>query len=96
MTITETITEQGYYWRYDHPPGEPDETLDAAIMMAVDVAAEEARKAGKTYYVTSTRAPVALYIVRFDHPELLNPAMNIMFELTPEGKAIRRPKPVRH
>jgi hypothetical protein len=96
MTMTEKTTEHGYYWRYDHSPDEPYETLDAAIMMAVEVAAVEARKARRTYYVTSTPAPVALYILRSDHPELLNPAMDIMFELTPKGKAIRRPKPVRH
>jgi hypothetical protein len=96
MTITEKTTDHGYYWRYDHSPDEPVKTLEAALMMAADVAAAEARKARRTYYVTATPAPVALYILRSDHPELLNPAMHVMFELTPKGKAIRRAMPVRH
>jgi hypothetical protein len=34
MPITERRTKHGYYWRYEHPKGEPDETLDMAIGVA--------------------------------------------------------------
>ncbi len=96
MCITTATNEYGYYWRYDHSPDEPDETLEAAIMMAVDVAANEARNAAKTYYVTITISPTALYILPAGHPELSRLAMNVMFELTPKGKVVQRKRPARH
>ena len=36
--ITEFMTPHGYWWRYRHSPGEPQQTLDAAIMIAGEVA----------------------------------------------------------
>jgi hypothetical protein len=36
-----------------HAPGEPQDTLTAAIMVAGEVAATEARRRGKTYLVAS-------------------------------------------
>ena len=94
--ITERRDAHGYYWRYDHPSGEPGDTLDAAICIAVEVAADEARRARKTHYVTSRPMPTAVYILPCDHPELSATAMSVMFELSPKGKVIRRPKPTRH
>lgn len=42
MTSSETILayydEHGYVWRYQHSDDEPDDTLEAAIMIAGDVA----------------------------------------------------------
>jgi hypothetical protein len=96
MPLTVETTEHGYYACYDHPPDEPGETLDMAIRVAVEIAADEARNTGATYYVTSTPAPVAIYVLRCDHPELSKTAMSIMFELAPSGDIIRRPKPTRH
>lgn len=101
MTITKHTTEHGYYFRYDHPRGEPPETLSAAIIMAKEVAADQARKEGKTYYltslpkVTSIPGPVSLYILRSDHPELLNPVMDVIVELTPKGKLALPSKPLK-
>jgi hypothetical protein len=97
MAITQNTTAHGYYWRYDHPPDEPSETLDWAISIAGIVAGDEARKTGKSHYVASTPQPCpAVYVLPCDHPELSTVAMSVMFELTPEGECIRRPKPTRH
>ncbi len=94
LTVTEA-TEYGYYARYEHSPGEPDDTLTAAIMFAVEIASAEARKTGKTHYVTSTPVPKAVYLLRADNPELTMVAMSVMYELTPDGKVIKRTKPTR-
>ena len=97
MPITENTTEHGYYWRYDHAPDEPQETLTMAIQVAGTVAADEARKTGKTYFVASTPAPFpAVYVLACDHPELSRMPISVMFELTPKGECIRRKKPTRH
>jgi hypothetical protein len=45
--ITERETPHGYWWRYSHSNDEPADTLTAAIMIAGDVAATEARRRGK-------------------------------------------------
>lgn len=45
--ITERQTEHGYWWRYQQSDGEARETLLAAIRIAGEVAATEARKSGK-------------------------------------------------
>ena len=90
--ITERETPHGYWWRYAHSEGEPDDTLKAAIRVAGEVAATEARKRGKTYCVASTPQPMAaVYIFACDHPDAADPAINVMFEFTPAGKRIRRP-----
>jgi hypothetical protein len=49
--ITERETLHGYWWRYAHSADEPADTLTAAIMIAGEVAATEARRRGKTYLV---------------------------------------------
>jgi hypothetical protein len=85
--ITERRNAHGYYWRYSHSPGEPDETLTMAIRVADEVAADEARKSGKTYVVASTPQPsLAVFVFARTHPAL---AMSVMFEFTPEGECIR-------
>jgi hypothetical protein len=90
--ITERETPYGYWWRYAHAQGEPDDTLKAATMIAVNVAREEARRRGKTYLVASTPLPMAaVYIFASDHPDAADPAINVMLELTPSGESIRRP-----
>ena len=92
--ITERETPFGYWWRYTHSQDEPDDTLTAAIMVAGQVAAEEARKRGKTYLVASTPQPkAAVYVFACDHPDARDAAINVMFEFTPAGERIRRPGP---
>jgi len=93
--ITERTTAYGYWWRYRHSPGEPAETLDAAIMIAAEVVADEARKNGKTYVLASTPAPAAaVYVFAGDHPDAGKLGQNIMYELTPAGGCIRRRRTV--
>jgi hypothetical protein len=90
--ITERDTPSGYWWRYTHSTDEPLATLEAAIMVAGDVAAEEARKRGKTYLVASTPQPnAAVYVFASDHPDAGDATINVMFEFTPAGERIRRP-----
>jgi hypothetical protein len=61
--ITERQTEHGYWWRYEHSDDEPLATLEAAIIVAGDVAAEEALKSGKTYFVARAACGVdAIYV----------------------------------
>ena len=95
LTVKEAM-EYGYYARYEHSPGEPDDTLTAAIMVAVEIASEEARKTGKTHYVTSTPVPKVTYLLRADNPELTMVATSVMYELRPDGEVVRRAKPARH
>jgi hypothetical protein len=90
--ITERETPFGYWWRYAHSQDEPEDTLKAATMIAVNVAREEARRRGKTYCVASTPLPTAaVYVFACDHPDARDAAINVMLEFTPEGQRIRRP-----
>jgi hypothetical protein len=90
--ITERETALGYWWRYQHAEGEPEDTLTAAIMVAGEVAAEEARRRGKTYLVVSAPQPsAAVYVFACDHPDAAKVGINVMFEFTPAGEHIRRP-----
>jgi hypothetical protein len=94
--ITEIQTKHGYWWRYLHSAGEPQETLRMAIRIAGDVAADEARKSGKTYVVASAPQPEpAVYVFAWDHPDRQNGAISVMFEMTPQGECIRH-KPALH
>jgi hypothetical protein len=96
QTITGRETPHGYWWRYRHADGEPHHTLLAAIMIAGDVAATEARKRGKTYYVArAASGHDAVYVFACDHPDTRNAAINVMFEFTPAGERIRRRAPQR-
>jgi hypothetical protein len=96
MLTVKEATEYGYYARYEHSPGEGGDTLTAAIMFAVEIASDEARKTGKTHYVTSTPVPKAIYLLRADNPELTMVAMSVMYKLMPDGEVIRRAKPKWH
>jgi hypothetical protein len=90
--ITERETPYGYWWRYAHSDGEPEDTLKAATMIAVSVARDKARQDGKTYLVASTPLPeAAVYIFASDHPDARDAAINVMLEYTPAGACIRRP-----
>ena len=90
--ITERETPHGYWWRYSHSDDEPADTLTAAIMVAGDVAAMEARRRGKTYLVARAACGAdAIYVFACDHPDARNAAINVMFEFTPAGERIRRP-----
>ena len=90
--ITERETPFGYWWRYTHSQGEPDDTLHAATMIAVKIARDQARKDRKTYLVASTPLPnAAIYIFASDHPDAADPAINVMLELRPSGEPIHRP-----
>src|SRR4051794_22713049 len=92
VCITERETPHGYWWRYQHADDEPQDTLLAAIMIAGDVAATEARKRGKTYYVArAASGPDAIYVFAYDHPDARNAAINVIFEFTPAGERIRHP-----
>ncbi len=90
--ITERETPHGYWWRYRHREGDPQETLTAAIAIASEVAATEACRRGKTYIVASAPQPSpAVYVFACDHPDAANVGFNVMLEFTPAGERIRRP-----
>lgn len=94
--ITERETPHGYWWRYTHFDGESEETFFAATGIAVSVAAGQAKKRGRTYYVSlSIEPPRAVYIFACDHPDTRNPAIHTALEITPTGERIRR-KVIRH
>ena len=89
--ITEHETPHGYWWRYTHSDDEPQGTLSAAIMVAGEVAATEARKRGKTYVVARAASGVdAIYVFACDHPDARDAGLNVMLEFTPAGERIRR------
>jgi hypothetical protein len=91
QTITERDTPHGYWWRYQHAGDEPHETLLAAIMIAGDVAANEARKRGKTYCVArAASGHDAVYVFACDHPDARNAAINIIYDCPPTGAPVRR------
>ena len=90
--ITERETPHGYWWRYRHAAGEPQDTLTAAIMVAGEVAATEARRRGKTYLVASApELRPEVYVFACDHPDAGKAGINIMFEFTPAGGRSRHP-----
>jgi len=90
--ITESGTPYGYWWRYQHSPGEPEVTLTAVIMIAGEVAITEARQRAKTHCVArATAGPDAIYVFACDHPDAHNAAINVMYKCTPAGEAIYRP-----
>lgn len=92
--ITERETPQGYWWCYRHADGEPDETLIAAIMIARQVAADQARKHGKTYCAgRGTSGNRVVYVFPCDHPDARDAAIDVIFEFTPAGERIQRPGP---
>jgi hypothetical protein len=84
--------EHGFWWRYEHAADEPRDTLLSAIMIAGNVAAQEARSSGKSYAVARAATGVdAIYVFACDHPDARNAGINVMFEFTPDGDRIRRP-----
>jgi len=90
--ITERTDAHGFWWRYENSDDEAGDTLTAAIMVAGDVAATEARTRGKTYVVArAAHGADAIYVFAGDHPDARNAGINVMFEFTPQGERIRRP-----
>jgi hypothetical protein len=62
----------------------------AATGIAAPVAADQASKRGKTYFVSVGVEPRAVYIFACDHPDARNPAIHAALEITPTGERIRR------
>jgi hypothetical protein len=88
--ITERQTDYGYWWRYTHSAGEPEDTWLAATGIAASVAAEEARKSGKTYLVLVSLEPLrAVFVFASDHPDTRNPDIHTALTGTPGGERIR-------
>lgn len=97
MTISESRDEYGYIWTYRHSDDEPHDTLVAAIMIAAEVAATEARNEDQTYVVASAHVPSpVIYALPFGHPLIAGRALSIMYQLTADGRCIRSPKPQEH
>jgi predicted Zn-dependent protease len=92
--ISEHRDDYGYVWSYEHTPDEPHDTFVSAIMIAGDVAAEEAAKDRKTYVVALMNGPsVAVFALPFGHPMIVNRALSVVYQFTPDGRCIRSPKP---
>ena len=89
--------EYGFVFIYEHSDDEPDETLLAATAIAMNVAAEQAVKEGKTYVVASTTVPsYTVFVLPFGHPLIVKRALSIMNQLMPNGQRVRSRKPQRH
>jgi hypothetical protein len=89
--ITERETPYGYWWRYTHSQGEPENTFMAATAIAASVAADQAQKHGKTYFVSISDEPSrAVYIFACDHPDARNPTIHTALEIMPTGERISR------
>ena len=96
MPITESASAHGYSWRYDHSADEPEETFEMAYRVASCVAGDEARKCGHAYVVATTLSPRAIHVFAKNNSELMTLAMEILYEITPEGELVRREKSTRH
>jgi len=94
--ISEKTDRHGYWWRYEHPKSEPAETLDMAIRVAGEVAADEARKHGKSYVVASQPNPARVYVFAEDHPDARALAISVMFTFTPAGECVRHQPATAH
>jgi hypothetical protein len=89
--------DYGFVFIYEHSDDEPHETLLAATAIAMNVAADQAVKDGKTYIVASTTAPsYTVFVLPFGHPLIVQRALSIMNQLMPDGRRIRSPKPKKH
>jgi hypothetical protein len=84
--ITERDSPYGYWWRYIHASGEPEDTWLAATGIAASVAEKHARETGKTYVVAVSREPQAAYAFACDHPDARNPVLHTALEITPAGE----------
>jgi hypothetical protein len=90
--IAERRDQHGFWWRYEHAEDEPRDTLLSAIMIAGNVAAQEARSSGKSYVVARAATGAdAIYVFAGDHPDARSAGINVMFGFTPDGDRIRRP-----
>jgi hypothetical protein len=101
ITASECIVsyhdDYGFVFIYEHTDDEPHETLLAATAIAMNVAAEQAVKEGKTCVVASTTVPsYTVFGLPFGHPLIAKRALSIMNQLMPDGQRIRMPKPQKH
>lgn len=89
--------DYGFVFIYEHSDDEPHETLLAATAIAMNVAAEQAVKEGKTYVVASTTVPLhTVFVLPVGHPLIVRRALSIMNQLMPDGTRVRSPKPPQH
>jgi hypothetical protein len=94
-----SITEAGYWWRYQSAPDHPDEAITLMIHIAKVIADAEAHNTGRVYLVGRAALAVnAIYAFASDHPDARNAAINIMYDCPPAGKPARRaaPRTTRH
>ena len=88
--MKERETADGYWWCYQHAADKPDEAMIVAMRKAGEVAAEQARKRGKTYLVASTRQPSpAVYVFACDHPDAAKAGVTVLLGFPPAGERIR-------
>lgn len=86
--------EYGFVAIYEHSDDEPRDTLLAATVMFMNVAAAQAVKEGKTYVVASTEAPsYTVFVLPLGHPLITERALSIMNQLMPDGRRVRIRKP---
>jgi hypothetical protein len=96
-SIVSYYDDHGFVFTYEHSDDEPHETLLAATAIAMNVAAEQAVKEGKTYVVASTTVPsYTVFVLPLGHPLIVKRALSIMNQLMPNGQRVRSPKPKKH
>lgn len=84
--IVEAHTPAGYWWRYRQSEGEPDKTLRGAMILAAEIAAEQARRTGLPLIIASSAGPpAAIYVFDCNHPDAHNAALTPLYEFTPGG-----------
>ena len=84
--IVEMQRPAGYWWRYRQSEGEPDKTLRGAMIIAADIAAEQARRIGERLIIASSAGPpAAIYVFDCNHPDAHNTALTPLYEFTPGG-----------
>jgi len=84
--IAEVQRPAGYWWRYRQSEAEPDKTLCGAMIVAADIAAEQARRIGERLIIASSAGPpAAIYVFDCNHPDAHNAALTPLYEFTPSG-----------
>ena len=97
QSIVSYHDDHGFVFIYEHPDDEPHETLLAATAIAMNVAAEQAIKEGKTYIVATTTAPsYTVFVLPFGHPLIVERALTIKNQLMPDGRRVRSQKSTKH
>src|SRR5262249_6257215 len=95
--IVSYYDDYGFVFSYEHSDDEPEETLLAATVIAMNVAAEQAVKEGRTYVVASTPEPsYTVFVLPFGHPLIVKRALSVMNQTMPDGQRVRSRKPKKH